>query len=178
MTLGGLRCGAAAAMMGFGMATPAFAEDGDVWRVYPVEGGGGSIAALAAAEIESPEPYWRFAMTCIPGEPWNAVVSGIDPAVLGGAITAAEAIQVSVIADGDPNKVPLSGYFPEITFGQMYGEWEFSAPFDLITLDELGAAASLAVSGTGVEFALPTADTARAFAEFKALCAVLPPPGR
>jgi len=157
------------------LTTPALAQDGEVWRVYPVEGGGGSIAALAASEIESPEPYWRFVMTCIPGEPWAATVSGIDPAALGNAIGAGEAVQFSVIADGDPNKVPLSGYFPEITFGQMYGEWEFSASFDLITLDELGGAASLAVSGTGVEFPLPSADTAQAFAEFKALCAVLAP---
>lgn len=137
-------------------ATPALAEDGDVWRVYPVEGRGGSIAALAASEVDSPEPYWRFAMTCIAGERWRATLSGVDAAALGGAIAAGADVQVSVIADGDPNKVPLSGYFPEVTFGQMYGEWEYSIPFDLITLDELGAAASLAVSGTGVDFALPS----------------------
>jgi hypothetical protein len=170
-------CGLAAAVVGLGLIAPAMAQGGDVWRVYPVEGGGGSLAALPAAEVDSPEPYWRFVMTCIPGEPWAATVSGADPAALGGAIAAGEAVQVSVVADGDPNKVPLSGYFPEITFGQMYGEWEYSAPFDLITLDELGGAASLAVTGTGVDFALPSADTAQAFAEFKALCAALPPPG-
>lgn len=172
-----LRRGLAGAFAGFAIIAPAGAQDGDVWRVYPVEGGGGSLVALPADEVESPEPYWRFAMTCIPGEPWNAIVSGIDPAVLGGAIAADEAIQVSVIADGDPNKVSLSGYFPEITFGQMYGEWEFSVPFDLITLDDLGGTASLAVSGTGVGFPLPSEGTAEAFAEFKALCAALPPPG-
>jgi hypothetical protein len=173
-----LQRGLAGAVVGLGLIAPAFAEDGDVWRVYPAEGGGGSLAALPADEVDSPEPYWRFVMTCIPGEPWNAVVSGIDPAVLGGAIAAGETIQVSVIAGGDPNKVSLSGYFPAITFGQMYGEWEYSAPFDLITLDELGGAAGpLAVSGTGIDFALPSAGTAEAFAEFRALCAALPPPG-
>ncbi len=161
----------------FGLTAPAFAQDGDVWRVYPVDGGGGSIAALAASEVDSPEPYWRFAMSCIPSEPWEAVVSGIDAAALGQAIASGDAVQVSVIADGDPNRTPLSGYFPEISFGQMYGEWEYSFSFDLITLDELGAAGSLRVTGTGVDFALPSAGTAQAFAELKALCAALPPPG-
>ena len=148
-----------------------------VWRVYPVEGGGGSIAALAASEVDSPEPYWQFAMTCISGEPWRATVSGTDAAALGAAIAAGEAVQVSVIADGDPNKVPLSGYFPEITFGEMFGEWEYRSPSTSITLDDLGAADSLAVTGTGVEFALPSDGTVKAFAAFKALCAALPPPG-
>jgi hypothetical protein len=158
-------------------ATSAVAQEGDVWRVYPVEGGGGSIAAMAASEVESPEPYWRFAMTCIAGETWDATVSGIDAKALGQAIAAGNAVQVSVIADGDPNKVVLSGYSPEINFGEMYGEWEYSVSFDLVTVDDLGAAGSLAVGGTGVDFALPAAGTAQAFAEFKALCAALPPPG-
>jgi hypothetical protein len=167
--------GLAGASAGFAVAVAsAAAQNGDVWRVYPVDGGGGSIAALAASEIDSPEPYWRFAMNCIPGEPWGATVSGVDAAALGGAIAAGDAVQVSVMADGDPNKIPLSGYSPAISFGEMFGEWEYSFPFDLITLDELGAAGSLAVSGTGVDFALPSAGTNKAFAEFKALCAALP----
>jgi hypothetical protein len=177
MTRGRKIGGLAATAVLLALFRSAFAQDGDVWRVYPVEGGGGSIAALPASDVDSPEPYWRFAMTCIPGEAWDATVSGADPAILGAAIASGDAVQVSVIADGDPNKVPLSGYFPEITFGQMYGEWEYSFPFDLITLDELGAAKSLTVSGTGVAFDLPPADTAKAFAEFKALCASLPRPG-
>ena len=172
----GLRRATPAALAGVALAAPALAQEGDIWRVYPVEGGGGSLAALAASEVESPEPYWRFAMTCMPGEPGDAVVSGIEPAVLGAAIAAGGELKVAVIADGDPDKTPLSGYFPEITFGQMFGEWEFSVPFDLITLDELGAAETLAVSGTGIDFALPSAGTADAFAEFRALCAGLPPP--
>jgi hypothetical protein len=158
------------------LATPGLAQDGDVWRVYPVDGGGGSIAALAASEVDSPEPYWRFAMTCMSGERWRATVSGVDAAMLGGAIAAGTEVQVSVIADGDPNKVPLSGYFPEITFGQMYGEWEYSFHFDLITLDDLGRAGALAVTGTGVDFTLPSAGTAEGFAQFKALCEALPSP--
>jgi hypothetical protein len=161
----------------FAVAIPALAQDEQVWRVYPVEGRGGSIAALAASEVDSPEPYWRFAMTCISGERWRATVSGVDAAALGGAIAAGGDVQVSVIANGDPNNVPLSGYFPEITFGQMYGEWEYSTHFDLITLDDLGATESLAVAGTGVGFVLPSSGTQQAFAEFKALCAELPPPG-
>jgi len=158
-------------------ATSAFAQEGDVWRVYPVEGRGGSIAALAVSEVDSPEPYWRFAMTCIDGERWRATVSGIDAAALGGAIASGAEVQVSVIANGDPGNVPLSGYFPEITFGQMFGEWEYSTHFDLITLDDLGATESLAVAGTGVDFALPSSGTQQAFAAFKALCAALTPPG-
>ena len=173
-TTAGRRLAFAVALL---FATPSMAEDGDVWRVYPVDGGGGSIAALAVSEVDSPEPYWRFAMTCISGERWRVSVSGVDAAALGGAIAAGDALQVAVTADRDPDKVPLSGYFPEITFGQMYGEWEYSFPFDLITLDELGMAGSLTVSGTGVDFALPSEGTGKAFAAFKALCAALPPPG-
>lgn len=173
----GSRRRAAATAVGLALAAPAFAQEGDVWRVYPVDGGGGSIAALAASEVDSPEPYWRFTMTCVPGKPWDATVSGIDAAALGAAITGGDAVQVAVTADGDPNKVTLSGFFPAITFGQMYGEWEYSFPFDLITVDEMGSAGSLAVSGTGVEFALPSEETAEAFAEFRGLCAALPSPG-
>lgn len=164
-------------IVGVALAAPALAQADDIWRVYPLEGGGGSLAALPADEVDSPEPYWRFVMTCIPGEQWTAAVSGVEPAVLGAAIASGEAVQVSIIADGDPDKMPLSGYFPEITFGQMYGEWEYAVPFDLFTLDELEGAGSLAVSGTGVDFALPSAGTAEAFAEFKVRCAALPPPG-
>lgn len=158
------------------LAGPALAEDGDIWRVYPVEGGGGSLAALAASEVDSPEPYWRFVMTCISGEPWNATVAGIDPAALGAAIAGGGEVKVAVVADGNPDKAPLSGYFPEIRFGEMFGEWEYSFPFDLVTLDDLGTAKSLAVAGTGVAFPLPAAGTAEALSEFKALCATLPPP--
>lgn len=168
------RLGLAIALVG-GTA-PAFAQDGDVWRVYPIEDGGGSLAALAADEVDSPEPYWRFAMSCIPGEPWDVTVSGIDAAALGAAITGGEPVQVAVTADGDPDKVLLSGYFPEITFGEMFGEWEYSFSFDLVALDDLSAAGSLAVSGTGVAFALPSEEAGPAFAEFRALCAALPQP--
>ncbi len=96
---------------------PALAQDDDVWRVYPVEGGGGSLAALAASEVDSPEPYWRFVMTCIPGESWDAIVSGVDPAALGAAIGKGGEVTVAVIADGNPDRPPLSGYFPTIGFG-------------------------------------------------------------
>ena len=160
------------------LATPALAEDGDVWRVYPVEGRGGSLAALAASEVDSPEPYWRFAMTCIAGERWRATVSGVDAAALGGAIAAGADVQVSVIADGDPNKVPLSGYFPEITFGQMYGEWEYSIALrpDHARRSGRGGVARRHAAPASISRFPPTGRR-EAFAAFKALCAALPPPG-
>ena len=121
-------------------------------------------------------------MTCIYGETWDATVSGIDAAALGAAIAAGEAVQVSVSADGDPNKVPLSGFLP-VSFGGMYGESlsgflprdqfrrdvrGYSMTF-ICTLDDLGAAASLVVNGTVLNFpsAFPPGGLPRPSREFK-----------
>ena len=48
-----MRLGLAAGIMALAVA-PAVAADGDIWRVYPVDGGGGTIAALAPGEADSP----------------------------------------------------------------------------------------------------------------------------
>ena len=110
----------------------------------------------------------------MPNQDWTANVSGIDARALGSAISADESITVAVIADDNPDRTPISGFFPAISFGEMYGEWEYAVPFGLDALDELGSAETLAVKGTGVDFSLPSKDTEAAFAQFRALCAALP----
>ena len=88
-------------------------------------------------------------------------------------------MQVAVTADGDPGKTPLSGYFPEIAFGEMFGELEYSFPFDLITLDDLGG--SGVPQGQAVPASIsrfPRMGRTRLLPKFKALCAALPPTRR
>jgi len=167
-----MRLGLAAMIMA--LAAPASAADGEIWRVYPVDGGGGTIAALAPGEADSPEPYWGFSMTCLPSQDWTANVSGIDAKALANAIAGGDSITVAVIADDNPDRTPISGFFPTISFGQMYGEWEYAFSFDLDSLDELGSAETLAVKGTGVDFSLPTDGTEDAFSKFRGLCVALP----
>jgi hypothetical protein len=167
-----MRLGLAVVIMA--LAVPAAAANDDIWRVYPVDGGGGTIAALPPGEADSPEPYWGFSMTCLPSQDWTATVSGIDAKALANAISSGESITVAVIADDNPDRTPISGYFPSISFGEMYGEWEYAFPFGLDSLDELGSAETLAVKGTGVDFGLPSKGTEEAFSKFRALCAALP----
>lgn len=146
----------------------------DVWEVYPFEAGGGTIAALPAADLESPEPHWSLAMTCRRGADWDMAVAGVDAAALGAAITSGAEVQFAIIADGDENNTPAYGYYPRIAFDQMFGEWGYSTPFGMQQIDDIAAARSLEVKGTGVAFPLPPTGTAEAFAEFRALCAALP----
>jgi len=158
-----------------GAASAAHATD--VWEVYPFAEGGGTIAALEAGEAGSPEPHWMFAMTCRPRADWDMAVAGVDAAALGAAIAGGEEVQFLVVAEGDENNTPAYGYYPRIAFDQMFAEWGYSAPFGMQQVDDLAAAKSLEVRGTGVGFALPASGTAAAFAEFRALCAALPDDG-
>lgn len=154
------------------IAGPAAAAD--VWTVYDFDGGGGTLAALAAEEADSPEPHWRFAMTCRPNADWDMAVTAVDPAALSGAIAKGEEVQFSVIANGDENNVPAYGYYPNIAFDQMFGEWGYSVPFGMNQIEDLATARSLEVKGVGVAFSLPGDGLADAFAEFQTLCAALP----
>ena len=158
------------------LAAPIASQAADVWHVYPSDSGGGTIAVLDAGEVESPEPFWRFAMSCFADEPWQAVVSGVDAAALGAAIAEGADITIAVIGDGDESMELLSGYYPELRFSHMFGEWEYTTEFDLSTIDSLAAAGTLKVKGTGVDFPLPSGG-AKDLTAFKALCAALPAEG-
>lgn len=158
------------------LATTLAAQAADVWHVYPSDFGGGTIAVLDADEVDSSEPFWRFAMRCFADERWQAVVSGVDAAALGAAIAQNADVTVAVIGDGDEGMELLSGYYPAISFDHMFGEWEYTTEFDLSTIDSLAAAGSLVVKGTGVDFPLPS-DGAKDLMAFKALCAALPGQG-
>lgn len=150
------------------------AEAGDVWEVYPFDQGGGTIAAVAAEDADSPEPTWRFAMTCRAGADWDLAVNGVDPAALGAAITSGSEIEFLVVDGGDRDSAPVHGYFPRISFDQMSGEWGYSIPFGMFQIDDLAMVKAPTVEGTGIAFGLPATGTAEAFAEFRALCAKLP----
>lgn len=126
-----------------------------IWHFYPGDPAGGSLAVIEKGEIESPEPHWEFALGCYPGTDWTMTVAGIDPAKLGAAITAGEPPMFSLVVDGEVGGRGLGSYFPSITFGQMFGEWEYQYLIDKGTIDEMSAASSLGVSGTGVEVAYP-----------------------
>lgn len=152
----------------------ATADAADVWEVYPFDSGGGTIAAVAAEDADSPEPNWRLAMTCRAGADWDLAVNGVDPAALGAAITGGQEIEFLVMDGGDRDNAPVHGYFPRISFDQMAGAWGYSIPFGMLQIDDLATARALAVEGTGIAFGLPSSGTAEAFAEFRALCAKLP----
>ena len=155
------------------LAAPVASQAADVWHVYPSDFGGGTIAVLDAGEVDSSEPFWRFAMRCFADEPWQAVVSGVDAAALGAAIAQNADITVAVIGDGDGSMELLSGYYPNIRFDHMFGEWEYTTEFDLSAIDSLAAAGTLQVKGTGVDFPLPSGG-AKDLMAFKALCEALP----
>jgi len=150
------------------------ADAADVWEVYPFDSGGGTIAAVAAEDANSPEPNWRFAMTCRAGADWDLAVTGVDAATLGGAITSGAEIEFLVVAGGDRDNAPIHGYFPRISFDQMVGQWGYSIPFGVHQIEDMAIGGALAVEGTGVAFGLPSTGTAEAFAEFGALCGKLP----
>jgi hypothetical protein len=152
----------------------AAAEAGDVWEVYPFDQGGGTIAAVAAEDADSPEPNWRLAMTCRAGADWDLAVNGVDPAALGAAITDGREIEFLVVDGGDRDNAPVHGYFPRIAFDQMVGEWGYSIPFGMVQIDDLAKVKAPSVEGTGIAFGLPSTGTAEALAEFRALCAKLP----
>jgi hypothetical protein len=152
----------------------ATAQAADVWEVYPFDRGGGTIAAVAAEDADSPEPAWRLAMTCRADIDWDLAVNGADAAVLGGAIASGAEIEFLIVDGGDRDNAPVHAYFPRIAFDQMSGDWGYSIPFGMLQIDDLAAAKALAVEGTGIAFTLPSSGTAEAFAEFRALCASLP----
>jgi hypothetical protein len=124
-------------------------------------------------ELESPEPYWRLAFQCIPGEDRTMTVAGIDTAVLGAAIAESGPAVPALKAAGAPGGGDNGGLFPELRFGELYGEWEYVVPIGPEMLAELGAAKSLSVTGTGIDMKLPTEGMAEAFASLNAACAAL-----
>ena len=151
---------------------PAAAEE-LVWQFYPAEAGG-SLAVMDRSELESPEPYWHLAFLCIPGEDWTMTVAGIDAAALGAAIAGSGPAVLSLKAEGAPGGGDYGGLFPELRFGEMYGEWEYTVTIGPEMLAELGAAKSLSVTGTGIDLKLPAEGMAEAFASLNAACAALP----
>ncbi|MBZ0228613.1 MAG: hypothetical protein K8F58_09220 [Bauldia sp.] len=161
----------AVATIALTLAAPAAADE-LVWQFYPAEPGG-TLAVMDKGELESPEPYWRFALQCIPGEEWTMTVAGIDAAALGAAIAESGPAVLSLTAEGAPGGGDYSGLFPELRFGEMYGEWEYLVPIGLDTLKTLATAKSLAVTGTGIDLKLPEGGMAEGFASLVGACAAL-----
>lgn len=152
-------------------AAPAAAEE-LVWHFYPAEPGG-TLAVMDKGELESPEPYWHVAIQCIPGEDWTLTVGVADAAALGAAIAEGGPAVLSLKAEGTPGGGDYGDLFPDLRFGEMYGEWEYTVPVGPEMLAELGAAKSLALTGTGIDLKLPSEGMADAFASLNAACGAL-----
>lgn len=150
-------------------ATVPAAADQTVWHLYKAEDGGGTLASVDAGDADSSEPLMHFSLVCMPGETWSMTITEVDAATLGKAIIDGTSVEFSVVVDGNPNAGGMSGYLPEINFGEMYGEWEYSAPIDLETIATLAEAQTLAVKGTGVDMQLPP-NGQKLFSEFVDIC--------
>ena len=151
---------------------PALADD-LVWQLYRDDGPGGTLAVMDKGELESPEPYWHLAFQCIPGEDWTMIVGDIDTSALAAVINDDGPAEVSFVVDGELGGHGLGGYFPDIRFGEMFGEWEYWIPLDLDMLRQLAAAKTLAIKGTGVDHALPSEGLAETFGKFVDACTKL-----
>lgn len=82
-----------------------------------------------------------------------------------------------MIGNGDESLELLSGHYPTISFGHMFGECEYTTGFVLTTIDSLVAAAgTLRIKGTGIDFPLPSSGAEDLMA-FKALCEAPPDEG-
>lgn len=161
---------AALALAALSLAGPAAADD-LVWHFYPAEAGG-TLAVMERSELESPEPYWHVSFQCIPDEDWTLGVADIDAKALAAAIADSGPALVDFAA-GDGGDGLFGGFFPELFFGQMYGEWEYSVPIDISTLETLAGQKSLRVIGTGVDLKLPEAGMADGFAALITACSAL-----
>jgi hypothetical protein len=142
-----------------------------VWHVYHGEDPAASLAVVDKAEVDADEAYWPFFIQCSVDEPWTMTVAGVDAKALGAAIAAGTPVDFAFIIDGKSDAGDTGGYFPELSFSQMDGEWDYSVEWDLSVLNRLLAAKTLAIKGTGVDKALPTEGMAEALNAFKGLCA-------
>ena len=156
------------------VSAPLFAEAQEVrdnvWHLYHGDDTAATLVVIDRAELESEEPYWLLSLQCSFDEEWILTLADVDERTLGQTIADGGPVILSFVVDGTPSSMGLGSIFPELRFSEMFGEWEYLAPFDLDMVDELAAAKTLAIEGTGAQYALPS-EGASAIGEFRTLCA-------
>ena len=140
------------------------------WYVYTDETPSAFLAVLAEGEIDSPEPHYPFLMTCAPDQEWMMMVSNIDAKQLGTTIANGEQPIFSLVVSTPSGKEERSDYYPDMSFSQMAGLWEYSTIWDLGALDHLVAAKEIRIRGTGIDMALPTKAMTELLKQFKSSC--------
>ena len=172
--------GLMAILIGFALATVALTASltaqaqevqDNIWHLYHGDDLAATLVVIDRAELESPEPYFALSFQCTPDEEWELVVANVDERTLGETIADGGPVILSFVLDGAPSSGGLGSIFPELRFSEMFGEWEFTAPFDLAMVEELAAAKSVAIEGTGAQYALPEEGLAAAVTEFRTICA-------
>ena len=96
------------------------------WHFYKDDAPSGFLAVVDEDEIESPEPHYPFLMTCSPDQEWLMFVSDIDARQLGETIARGDQPTFSLAATTGGTDSNSGDFFPEISFGQMEGVWEYS----------------------------------------------------
>src|SRR4029079_10678392 len=120
--------------------SPAFAGD-LTWHFFKDDqGSSGVLAVLDADEIDSPEPHYPFLLSCSLDQEWTMFVSDVDAKALGETIAGGEQPTFALVLSAGGNTTNSGDYFPEISFGQMEGVWQYSTVWDLSLLDQLVAA--------------------------------------
>jgi hypothetical protein len=141
-----------------------------IWHVYHDDEPTASLAMVDQAEVDAEDAYWPFFMRCSLGEPWTAVISGIDAKELGNAIATHQPVGFSFVVDGKTSDDEGGRYVPELSFSQLDGEWNYLIEWDFTLLNRLARANTLAIRGTGLDKSLPSEGLAAAFTWFEKVC--------
>jgi hypothetical protein len=148
------------------------AAAGNVWHYYPSDDLLAFLAVVDEAEADQPEAYFAFSLVCSANDGWTMRIGGVDHVGLGETIARGERPSFSVLIDGKADEI-LGQYYPEVIFGEMWGEWEYAASWPDALLDQMLAAAEIRVAGAGLDMALPSAGKAEMVGAFKAACAAI-----
>ena len=147
---------------------PLPANAADIWHVFSADASFAFLAVVDEAEVDEAEAYYPFSMDCSTDRDWTMRVGGLDHVALGEAIAGNEPPVFTLVFDGTEDRF-FSQYFPDLDFGEMWGEWEYVARWSPGVLDLMLAAKETRVKGPGVDAVLPGGG-AEAIGAFKVAC--------
>ncbi len=144
-----------AALIGVFAPFGATASAADVWHLYSEDPSFAFLAVVDETEVDEAEAYYPFSMDCSDSKDWTIDVAGLDHVKLGEAIARGEPPAFSILFDGKADET-YGQFYPDLNFGEMWGEWEYVSTWPSAILDLFLAANEIRVKGPGVDMVLPS----------------------
>lgn len=150
----------------------ATASAAPVWHFYSEDPSFAFLAVVDEFEVGEAEAYYAFSMSCSATRDWTMRVAGLNHVELGAAIARNEPPGFSMLFDGAADGL-FSQYYPDLNFGEMWGEWEYVARWSPGVLDLMLAADAIRMTGPGIDTTLTDRGKTEAVGAFQAACGAI-----